>query len=79
MDNVTFEHGASTFSNPTFVGQSVAEVRQNQLVRSILSLVGGESVRVSTNGASFRTVNDTYRLVAGDTVQFTRDGGTKGC
>lgn len=79
MDNVSFEHGASTFSNPTFVGQTVSEVRQNQLIKSILSLVGGEAVRVSSNGASFRPVNDTYRLVAGDTVQFTRDGGTKGC
>ena len=63
--------------NDLWVGKTVAEVRRD-LQRQLDVPEGAPAVVTRDGGASNTPVNESYRIVHGDLVEFIRPQGTKG-
>lgn len=77
MDNtVRVSNGVRSLSDEDFVGLFVDELVDQ--VTDIFQLDGNETVEVRSENDAYRVVGNEYVLRAGDSVRFSRAGGTKG-
>lgn len=77
MDNaVRVSNGVRSLSDEDFVGLFADELRD--AVSDIFQLEGNETMEVRSGDGGYRAVDNDYVFRGGDSVRFSRAGGTKG-
>lgn len=73
--NVTVVSGANRVTSASYIGKTVADIREE--LAETLELTGDETSTVLSDGVS-NPVDDDYVLESGDRLTFSRVAGQKG-